>query len=489
MRKDLKLLGKETLVYGLSTVVARLLNFLLLPFYTHYLAPAEYGVVTTAYSYIAFLNILFLLGLDQAYLRFAAGAEDAQAEASFSTAFWASLAWGTAGALLLAAFAVPLARTGGLGFDAAPLVRCAAAILLLDTLASPAFAELRLRHRAWAYAGIKSFNIVLSVALNVAFVGGMRLGVLGVFMAGVVASAATLLLLAPVAAGRLRRRFVRPLAEEMLRFGLPLVPAGLGAMVVQVADRPILLKLTDSGTVGVYQANYRLGIFMMLLVSMFDQAWRPFYLERAGRPDTPALLARVLTLFLAAAAWSALALTLFMPDLVRLPLRGAPLIHPAYWSGLGVVPIVLFAYVFYGAYVNFLAPVTIAKQTETIAAVTALGAAVNVIACFVLIPRWDMIGAAWATLLAYAAMAGQLYWFTRRAWPVPYEWRRVGALAATTGAAGFAAWAMNGRLEPGSWLLARAAVLLALPLTWLAFLLAPEGAKEAAPASRAVRPP
>ncbi|MBI3299242.1 MAG: oligosaccharide flippase family protein [Elusimicrobia bacterium] len=470
MRKDLGLLGKEAVVYGLSTVVARLLNFLLLPFYTHYLAPGEYGAVSTAYSYLAFLNIFLLLGLDQAYLRFATGADDARAEASFSTAFWSLAAWGAVAAGSLAFFATPLAAAGGISVAAGTVGRCMAAIVLLDSLAAPAFAELRLRHRAWAYAGIKSFNIVLSVVLNIAFVGGLKLGVRGVFLAGVASSAASLALLAPVIASRLRGRFERPLAEAMFRFGLPLVPAGLGAMMVQVIDRPILLKLTDSATVGIYQANYRMGIFMMLLVSTFDQAWRPFYLERAEKPETPALLARVLTLSVAGMAWTALALSLFIPDLVRFELLGRPLIHRAYWEGLGVVPIVLFAYVFHGAYINFLAPVTIAKQTASVAAVTALGAFVNVAANFLLIPRFGMVGAAWATLVAYAAMAWQMHFFARRAWPVPYEWGTLGAALLPVAAAGTVALGLEGRLEPGNWLALRLALVLAVPVAWLPLL-------------------
>lgn len=470
MLKDLRLLGKESLVYGLSTVVARLLNFLLLPFYTHYLAPGEYGAVSTAYSYIAFLNILFLLGLDQAYLRFAAGADDVRSEATFSTAFWSTAAWAGAVAAVTAAAAGPLSAAGGLTVSGPDIVRCSAGIILLDSLAAPAFADLRLRHRAWAYAGIKSFNIAVSVALNLAFVGWLHLGVRGVFLAGVTSSAATLALLAPVLAQRLRRRFEGPLAKAMLRFGLPLVPAGLGAMVVQVADRPILLHLTDSATVGIYQANYRLGIFMMLVVSMFDQAFRPFYLERAGKPEAPALLARVLTLFLGGASWLALGLSFFLPDLIRLSVGGRTLIHPAYWAGLPVVPVVLFAYVFHGAYVNFLAPVTIAKKTEAIAAVTAVGAAVNIAANFLLIPRWGMAGAAWATLAAYAVMAWQMRWFGKSAWPVPYEWRSCALAVVPVLAAGAAAWALSGRLDGGSWALARLALLLAVPACWLPLL-------------------
>ncbi len=206
---------------------------------------------------------------------------------------------------------------------------------------------------------------------------------------------------------------------------------------------------------------------MMLVVSMFDQAWRPFYLERAAKPEAPALMARVLTLFVAGSAWLALGLSFFLPDLVRLELAGRTLIHPAYWSGLAIVPVVLFAYVFHGAYINFLAPIAIAKKNEYVTAATALGATVSVAAYFVLIPRFNLVGAAWGHLLAHAAMAFAAYRAGRYVWAVPYEWRAVAATLAPVLASGGLAWFLSGRLDGGSWFAARAALLLAVPVCWV----------------------
>src|SRR5208337_4668817 len=121
--------------------------------------------------------------------------------------------------------------------------------------------------------------------------------------------------------------------KALMKFGLPYIPAGLASMAVQVIDRPILKALTDDATVGIYSANYRLGIFMMLVVNMFDAAWRPFFLDHAKQPEAPKLFARVTTLFLAGSSFIVFALSLFIGELVRLRIFGVHLIHPSYWSG------------------------------------------------------------------------------------------------------------------------------------------------------------
>jgi O-antigen/teichoic acid export membrane protein len=207
---------------------------------------------------------------------------------------------------------------------------------------------------------------------------------------------------------------------------LPLVPAGLSSIAVQVIDRPILKFLAGDAAVGLYQANYRLGIFMMMAINMFDAAWRPFFIERAKKTGTPEILARVLTYFVLAASFLLLLIGLFVGPAATLALfKGRPLIHPAYWEGLPIVWVVTLGYLFNGIYINMLAPVTIAKKSRTIAYATALGAAVNVASNFILIPPWGLMGAALATLAAYATMAAALFLMGRSLYPVPYEGRRL----------------------------------------------------------------
>lgn len=430
MLKDIKSLGKESFIYGLSTVGARLLNFILLPFYTHYLVPAEYGIVAAVFSYIAVLNVVYHYGMDQAYMRHYSGREKA-----LPTAF-ASLGATTAVlTLLLCAFAPFWADISGIGAVNARLIYYSAAILLLDTVTIVPFADLRMRHRPLRFAGIRTVSIAVNVALNVLFLKYMGLGLESVFLANVVSSGIAALLLIPEMRGCLRGADI-PMLKELLAFALPLLPAGLGSMAVQVLDRPIMLRLADTASVGIYQANYRLGIFMMLVVSMFDQAWRPFFIERAHKQDAAPVFARVLTYFFMGGLWVWLGLAFFIPDIARFSVAGVNLIHPDYWSGLGIVPVVLAAYLLNGIYINFLAPVIIAKRTSLILGVTLAGAAVSIGGNLALIPAFGMHGAAWALLLSYLVMAVMIYRRGRGLFPVPYEFGRMaGALAAAAACA------------------------------------------------------
>ncbi|OGR73157.1 MAG: hypothetical protein A2089_12500 [Elusimicrobia bacterium GWD2_63_28] len=472
MFKDLKALGKESLIYGLSTVGARLLNFILLPFYTHYLVPAEYGIVAAVFSYIAFLNIVYHYGMDQAYMRHYADREKA-----FPSAFACLAATSLLLTLLLCSAAPFWAGVSGIGAGNARLVWYAAAILLLDTVTIIPFADLRMRHKALRFAGVRTASIVINVALNVIFLRYMGLGLESVFLANVISSAAAALLLIPEFR-TLSLKADLPVLRDLLAFALPLLPAGLGAMAVQVLDRPIMLYLSDTASVGVYQANYRLGIFMMLVVSMFDQAWRPFFIERSYRPDAAPVFARVLTYFVFGGLWLWLGLSFFIGDLARLRVAGVNLIHPDYWSGLGIVPLVLAAYLLNGVYVNFLAPVIIAKKTGVILSVTLAGAAVSIAGNFALIPPFGMFGAAWAVFLSYLAMATMVYFRGRAFYPVPYEFGRLGK-----GLAAAALCALPGLLfapEGLAGILFRLAAFAAFPpIVWFSGLLLPEE-KEAA---------
>lgn len=455
MFRELRGLAKETAFYGLSTVLGRMLSFLLTPLFTHLLNRSESGVVQTAYSYIAFLTVVYGLGLDVAYLRL--GRRNGEPDGSAFTGALACVALvSLAVSAAMIAFPAPLAAALGIPAALASVVRYAAGILALDALTLMPFTELRGAHRAGTFAAIKTFGIALNLVLAFVFVRQMHLGVRGVFLANLIASSATLAILAPVLLARLEAPDHARL-REMLAFGLPLVVALLGAMVVQVADRPIMARLAGLDMAGVYGNCYKLGIFMSLLVGMFDQAWKPFVLERADRPDVDALIARVLTYFATLACWAFLAVAFFVEPLVKAPIfAGRALFGPAYWDGLVIVPVVTLGYLFNGLYFVMLAPLMIDKRMRSVGAATWLGALINVGANVVLIPRWGMTGAAWATCAAYLAMAACVWTLGRRTRETPYEWRRLAVLAVWTALL----WAPSASVGPA----ARILLVLAYPV-------------------------
>jgi len=418
----IKSLGADTAVYGVSTIIGRFLNFLLVPFYTNVLPPSQYGIVATIYSYIAFMNIIYIYGMESAYFKYASTKEIGNDKEIFSTPFFSILLTSIifSGIIFFNSYHLSVFIEVPLRFE--DTIRYSAIILLLDSLAIIPFASLRLQRKVKTFAAIKLVNIIVNVAANVILLLKFHTGVEGIFISGVIASAVTLVLLLPEILGKLSLKFVGDLYAALLKFGLPYIPAGLAAMMVQVIDRPILLALTNESTVGIYQANYRLGIFMMLVVSMYDYAWRPFFLTHAGDPNAKQLFARILTYFTFISSIIVLLISLYIDDIVKLHIyHGRSIINPAYWSGLGIVPIVLLGYLFNGIYVNLMAGIYIEKKTSHLPYITGIGAVINVAANFLLIPKFGMFGAAWATFLAYAGMAISIYIVSQKYYPVQYE--------------------------------------------------------------------
>ena len=196
-------------------------------------------------------------------------------------------------------------------------------------------------------------------------------------------------------------------------------------MLLQVADRPILTVMTTPIIVGLYNANYRLAIPMMLCVSVFEYAWKPFYLNHAEDDDAPMLFGRVFTYFTLASAVVFLLISLFASSVVRLPFPGGTLIHPSYWQGLHIVPIVAAAYYFAGVTSNLAAGLHITKKTTRLPLIVGSAAVVNIALNVLLIPSLSYTGAAWATLGAYAVSAVLMYATSQRVYAVRYEWSRV----------------------------------------------------------------
>jgi O-antigen/teichoic acid export membrane protein len=291
--------------------------------------------VATAYAYIAFLNVVCGYEWKARYEILFASVTASR----FTVPFIAMCASSLVFSGILAALARPVAAVSGIPAGVESIVIMGAGILFLDTLTIVPFASLRMSSHARQFATIKITGIVVNVIANIVMLFWFRMGVEGIFLSGVLSSAVTLLLLVPVIARTVVAEWPKGIFPVLLRFGLPSVPAGIAGMMLQVINRPILGALRGDAAVGIFQANYRLGIFMMLLVSMFDFAWRPFFLTHAQDADARPLFARVMTYFVLITTSVFLLLSFFLNDFIRWPVfAGHPLIAPRFWEGFEVVP-------------------------------------------------------------------------------------------------------------------------------------------------------
>ena len=429
MFSQIKRLGADTAIYGISTIVGRFLTFLLVPFYTNVLTTSQYGIVANVYSYLAFLNVIYNYGMESAYFRYASGLEGGDAKEKFSTPFISIAISSILFSGLIIAFAVPLTHVFLIGESLYRILYYSAGILFFDALVIVPFASLRLASRPKLFATLKIINIASNVAFNIVSLLWLKWGVEGIFISGLASSVLTFVLMIPHIVRSSSWKFSGTLYSALLKFGLPYVPVGLSGMVLQVIDRPMLKAFTNDSNVGIYQANYRLGIFMNLVTSMFDYAWKPFFLSHANDDNAKTLFARVLTYFLLVMSGIFLVLSFFISDMVQIRIFGRHIIHPDYWSGLGVVPVVLLAYIFGGISIHFNAGIFIEKKTAYLLPTSILAAVSNIVANYFLIPKYGIMGAAYATLIAYALSAFVMYFIVQKFYRIEYEFGRIVKLA------------------------------------------------------------
>ncbi len=425
MLNKLKELTKDTAIYGISTMIGRFLNFILIPFFTNIFDPNEYGYVMLLYAYIGLFNIIYVYGLDSAFLKYAAFKHIGDDKDNFSTPYLSILFTSFLLTSIIIFLKAPIGSAINLPENFNHLIIYSTLIIFFDSNTSIPFLKLRLERKAKYFSFLKVLNITINIAANFVLILKFKLGIEAIFISNLIASALTLLFLLPKILKNFKPRIHSLLYKRLLKFGLPYLPAGLAVMIVQVIDVPILQALTDVDTVGIYKANYKLGIFMMLFVSMFQYAWQPFFLNNAKEDNAKEIFSKVLTYFTVVGSVLLVTLSLFINEIVKINLGGFYLIGEKYWSGIPIVPIVLLGYFFNGLYVVFSAGIYIKEKSIFAPIVTGLGALVNVIANYTLIPQLNIIGAALATLASYVVMAAGYYIVTQKYYHIHYEYGKI----------------------------------------------------------------
>ena len=443
-----KKLASQTAVYGVSSIVGRVLTYLLVPVYTRVFGLAEYGIVTELYAYVAFLNIVFTYGIETAYFRFA-NREGADRQVLYDRVLSLLLvtSLGLSGLLML--LARPLAEVLRYPGQSRYIVWLAL-ILGLDAVVALPFARLRLENRARKFATVRLVNIAVNVGLNlffiklcpdvlagkalpllrplVAAVYDPTLGVGYVFLVNLIANALYVPLLARELFGFRFRWPDLAVLQPLLVYAYPLMFMGLAGMVNEVLDR-IVLKywlpvgfypgLSNQAAVGVYGACYKLSIFMSLVIQAFRYAAEPFFFAQSTEKNSPATFALVLKWFTLCCAVIFVGISLNLEDF-------GLMLGPSFRSGLGVVPILLLANLFLGVYYNLSVWFKLTDKTYYGTYIGVGGAVLTVALNFLLIPFLGYTGSALATLVCYFGMAILCWRLGERHFPVPYPALRLG---------------------------------------------------------------
>lgn len=434
-------LATDTAAYGVSSILARLINFLFGFLIIKYITQAEFGTFTNFYAYAGFLLVALTHGMETAYFRFSNKEESR--EMAFSTSFYSILSVVITFVLLGYIFQDAIA---GYVKEPALYVRFFLWMMAFDALSAIPFAALRKQGRPIAFAALKIANILFFIGCNILFFMVFPMldialpftKVSNIFIANILASILTFLLLLKQFR-QLKLQFSKTLYKQMLVYAMPIMLVGFAGMINEVLDRIIMTRLlpfddiTNKEQLGIYGFNYKFA----MLVSMFLQAYRfaaePLFFKHADKSDNKQMLALTMKYYTICVCLIFLSIVLFMPLIQAVFILYSPN-SEAYFEGAGIIPVLLMANIFLGIYFNISTWYKITDKTYIGALISVLGAIVTVVMNVLLVPEYGYWGAAWATFTCYFIMVLVGYATEQRYYPIPYDYKRIsGYLLAATG--------------------------------------------------------
>lgn len=422
---------KHTGIYGLGDLAARATGFLLIPVYTRYLSPADYGILELLMVSLNLSLIVYSQGMHTAFFRSYSleyqNQEQKQKEV-ISTSYYYMIV------------------TGGLGFGFLCLVSNQINTLLFKTAeysfllrlifvsgfftmtTSIPLQLLRARLQSTKYTIISFVSFLLGMGLNIYFIVILRTGLSGIVYSNLIRSVIISLLCFVLVHRVLVPEVCLTKLKGMLTFGLPLIPSGLAIWVLTMSDRYFLQHLSTPDELGLYSLGYRFGMILQLVViEPFLRAWPSIYFPLAARNDAPKVFAKIMTYFLTITLFLSLGVIFFSKIAIRL------MSPTEYWNAFSIVSLIVFSTVLWGTANIAVVGLHIKRKTKYVSIIIGVSACLNLILNYLLIPTYGMMGAASATLFSYLAMVFFIFWINRKIYPVPYEHMRVFKLLAILG--------------------------------------------------------
>ncbi|EDP69578.1 F0F1 ATP synthase subunit alpha [Flavobacteriales bacterium ALC-1] len=431
-----KSLFKQTFIYGLATVLPRMLTFLLVPLYTEVLAVGVYGKVSIIFSWFAIFNVILAYGMETAFFRFFNKEEDKDAVVSTSSL---SIIFTSIGIFALAfLFREQISTIVDIKVEHINFVIW---ILLLDALVIIPFAWLRANEKPMRYAIIKIINVAVNIGLNLFFLLWLKnLATSGSFLESIyqpnfeinyilistlIASGITLLLMIPFYS-KVHYKFDSKLWKQMLKYAFPVLVAGIAFTINETFNRILLdssLSTADNPEreVGMFSACYKLALFMTLFATAFRLGIEPYFFSHAKSNNPQKNYAKILEYFIAFGSIILLVVVVFADLIKVLIIR-----DEAFWEAMWIVPIILIASFCLGIYHNLSVWYKITDRTKFGAYISVFGAIVTLALNFWLIPVIGYKGSAIATLAAYGSMVLLSYFYGRKYYPIPYNLKKIG---------------------------------------------------------------
>lgn len=445
----IKKFAGQTAIYGLSTVISRLLNFILTPIYVGLYPAKVYGIFTVMFSWASMLNAILAFGMETTFFRYLNKYENEKQKVynnTFITILSLAVVFLTFSSFFAGDIAVWMQNGKEYDPDYAVYIKYFIWILVADALAVIPFAKVRAEGKAIRYSLIKFANILTFVGLNLFFIfivpviiqqhlpgeslliGWYREGWVGyVFLSNLIASVLTLLLLLPELL-QIRLTYDGKLVKEMLLYSTPVLIANISFIINENIDKIFLGQLlppeVSDVEVGIYGACYKIAIFLSIFIQAFRLGAEPFFFSHAKNKNSGQTYAQIMNYFVIAVCLIFIMLAANI-ELLKYFIKGTdPAQRALYWSGLKVVPILLFGYVSLGIYINLSVWYKLSDQTRYGLYISGIGAVLTIVLNLIFIPEYSYMASAWISLTAYTVMMIFSYIWGQKKYPIPYNIRK-----------------------------------------------------------------
>lgn len=418
-------------IYGISSILGRILNWLLTPLYINIYPPDEYGILSDLYGFTFYWAVILTFGQETSFFRFAT--DKAQLRTYYSSAFSHVLFFSV---LFLIIFGINYSFFADLlGYKGREnLFLWLLGIIVFDAIAAMPLAKLRYEEKALQFATISLLNIVITILLNLILVLWLKQPIEAVFWANFLASFIRLMM---SLYGNLPDFYIprQPYFKIMLKFGIFVMLSGLFSAINENLGRNLIIRLWEDGKTwngiaytakalnGIYSANYKFGMFIALMTQAFRYAADPIMLKNADDKNSPLFYARVFYFYTTANLIMYLVISVFIEEIAKFNFFGLTnfhLIHPDYWIGLIIVPHILLANVMLGAFLNLSIWYKVIKKTQFGLWITLTGSLITLIINILFIPKYGFVASAYATLICYCTMAILCYLLGQKYYPIPY---------------------------------------------------------------------
>lgn len=428
---------KDTAIYGVSSIIGRFLNWCLVPLYTIMFPAAEYGVVTYVYSVVALALIILTYGMETGFFRFANHERWTNPMLVYSTSLISLAVSSTAFVVAVAMFLSPISRA--MECENHPsYVLIMAVCVALDAFTAIPFSYLRYQKRPIRFAYLRLINIGLNIGLNLFFILACPtlmksapqaiswfydpdFGIGYIFLANLISSVVTFVMLAPELRG-FSWRFNTQLWREMLKYSAPLLVLGVAGVMNQTLDKILYPSLADPATamegLGIYGANYKIAIVMVMFIQAFRFAYEPFIFAQSKDKNSYQAYRDAMKYFVI------FSLMIFMGVMFYLDILKY-FISPRYFSGLKVVPIIMMAELFFGIFFNLSLWYKLTDKTVWGMYFSLFGLFITIALNVLLVPRFGYMGCAWAAFFCYGAMMVSSYFVGKAKHPIGYPMKRI----------------------------------------------------------------